>query len=459
MDTSNQPLSFLKRVLTSIERGPVSSDEQLRLQHFTVFAMLGVPIMAAFFVFHLVVANYFIAAVITVPAVSLGGGWLLLLRTKGGLVVYRANILLYALLILYVLVLGGVGGSQILWMYTFPLVAFFLLGRTEGLIWNSIVFVFSLFFLTTPPGREVGYDYPTAFAVRFIISFLAVSAIAFWLEYFRGHFRAGMEAEHAELVRERQRLSDLVAESELAKQALQESEERFRTLSDGAFEGLVIAEEGRFVDCNKAALDMFGYEIKDVQGRELTDLVTPGDRDLVKGKIRSGDQELYQLKAYCKDGSVLDVEVQGHTISYQGRPARVTAVRDITERLRSEEERRQLERQVQHSQKLESLGVLAGGNAHDFNNLLMGELGNAELAQRDHPPRDPARENIEKSMTAAQRAADLAGQMLAYSGKGNFVIEPIDLTQVVLEMVQLAQASVTKGTTLNCELDEGLPAI
>ena len=106
--------------------------------------------------------------------------------------------------------------------------------------------------------------------------------------------------------------------------------------------------------------------------------------------------------------------------------------RDITERKRAEEERRHLEARIQHAQKLESLGVLAGGIAHDFNNLLVGILGNAELALLELAAGAPGARRPSRSIRrAALRAAELTSQMLAYSGKGRFVVEPIDLDALV----------------------------
>jgi len=132
---------------------------------------------------------------------------------------------------------------------------------------------------------------------------------------------------------------------------------------------------------------------------------------------------------------------------------------DITERKVAEENRLALERQVQQAQKLESLGVLAGGIAHDFNNLLMGILGNAELALAELSPHAPARRSVTAIEKATIRAADLARQMLAYSGKGKFLIEPIDLNELVEEMAHLLTISISKSALLKYDYAELLPAV
>ena len=130
---------------------------------------------------------------------------------------------------------------------------------------------------------------------------------------------------------------------------------------------------------------------------------------------------------------------------------------DITERKRAEDERHMLEAQIRHAQKLESLGVLAGGIAHDFNNLLMAILGNADLALMDLSPVSPVRENLTEIKKASQRAADLAKQMLAYSGKGKFVIEPLNLSELIEEMSHILEVSISKKAVLKYDLPENVP--
>ena len=136
-----------------------------------------------------------------------------------------------------------------------------------------------------------------------------------------------------------------------------------------------------------------------------------------------------------------------------------TALEASEKTLRQSEERRKLDEQMRQAQKLESLGVLAGGIAHDFNNLLVGMLGNAKLALAKLPADSPSRRLVEGMETAARRAADLSDQMLAYSGRGRFVIGQIDLRTVIEEIVDLLPASVTKKAALRLDLGSDLPSI
>jgi signal transduction histidine kinase/CheY-like chemotaxis protein len=122
-------------------------------------------------------------------------------------------------------------------------------------------------------------------------------------------------------------------------------------------------------------------------------------------------------------------------------------------------ERRRLEAQMQRTQKLESLGVLSGGIAHDFNNLLTGILGNADVAFRALPEGSRERDLLEQVKTAARAAADLTGQLLAYSGRGTFRVEPLDLSALVEEMGRLLGSSISKKARLVYELEPDLPLI
>jgi signal transduction histidine kinase/CheY-like chemotaxis protein len=128
-------------------------------------------------------------------------------------------------------------------------------------------------------------------------------------------------------------------------------------------------------------------------------------------------------------------------------------------RLRAEADRKKLELQVQHAQKLESLGVLAGGIAHDFNNLLACILGNIDVALEELSPVAPAREPLADAQAAGRRAAELVRQMLAYSGRGRFVVQPIDVRALIEEIAHILQVSITKKAVLRFNFTEGLPAI
>ena len=114
---------------------------------------------------------------------------------------------------------------------------------------------------------------------------------------------------------------------------------------------------------------------------------------------------------------------------------------------------------VRHAQKLESVGVLAGGIAHDFNNLLCGMLGGVELALDELEPDHEARCDLETVQRAARDATELCRQLLAYSGKGRFVVEPVDLSEMIRSIGQLLRVSAGKNGVLRFQLDRSIPTV
>jgi signal transduction histidine kinase/CheY-like chemotaxis protein len=162
----------------------------------------------------------------------------------------------------------------------------------------------------------------------------------------------------------------------------------------------------------------------------------------------------YEKEYIRKDGSRIPVLIGAAVLGepYARQDRSVSFCLDLTER-------RKIESQLRQTQKLESLGVLAGGVAHDFNNLLVGILGNASLALDAMPADSPSRALLKDVVTASQRAGDLTKQLLAYAGKGRFVVEMIDLSALVREISSLIQASIAKNVRLRLDLREGLPSV
>jgi nitrogen-specific signal transduction histidine kinase/CheY-like chemotaxis protein len=136
-------------------------------------------------------------------------------------------------------------------------------------------------------------------------------------------------------------------------------------------------------------------------------------------------------------------------------------VRDLTEAKQAASAERENEEALRQAQKLESIGVLAGGIAHDFNNLLTGIMGNAGLASRAVKAgrTEQADKLLADVLAASRRAADLTRQLLAYAGKGKFVIVPVDLCKLVSEVSTLIRASISKKVTLVIDVPEECPVV
>jgi two-component system cell cycle sensor histidine kinase/response regulator CckA len=250
-------------------------------------------------------------------------------------------------------------------------------------------------------------------------------------------------------------------------------------MSDALF---IVGGDGRVEAVNPAACRLLDSDAAALVGSRLEGLVVPHWRwseglEAVAASIPGSGADLLGLlvQGELDEGSIrdLDLALRGPTglvvpvlaaaslLPAEGDAPRrlVLVARDARERRRLEEQQAQLSRRVQEAQKLESLGILAGGIAHDFNNLLVGILGNASLALERLPATSPVRPLIENVDRSAQRAADLTRQMLAYAGKGRFVIEAVDLGALVDEMAELLDASLSKRAQLTMRLDPSIPPV
>ncbi len=242
----------------------------------------------------------------------------------------------------------------------------------------------------------------------------------------------------------------------------------FETTVDALFTLRCTSTESRFTDCNARATEMFGWPRDEMIGKSPDEVSPPNQPDGTASSIAAKNHINKALTGFpqnfdwmhCKkDGTPFHAEVTLNRVMAGEEPLLQASVRDVSERIRVEKQRRELETRLQEAQKVESLSVLAGGVAHDFNNLLTGVLGNAELALADLSPSAPGRAEVERIRTAALRAAELSRQMLAYSGKGQFVLEPVSLSDVLREIRHLMTASVSKSALLECDFAESIPAV
>ena len=284
-----------------------------------------------------------------------------------------------------------------------------------------------------------------------LVFFLVLAGYVRTLLARHAEVRALVEARTHELAEE-------VASHRKDADALRVSEARFRHLVEVMGEGMwVLDPEGRTTFVNRRMVEILGYSPEEMAGCPLTDFMFEEDfahaaRNMAQ-RIE-GVESQHDFRFRRKDGTEVWTIVTASPVKDEaGRVVSVLGmITDITERRRLEEAQLQ-------SQKLESLGVLAGGIAHDFNNLLTAILGNINLAQLCLPAVSPAMpylENLEKSV---HRATNLTRQMLAYSGKGRFVVAPMDLNQAVEELSHLLGVSISKKVALRFQLKDGLPAM
>ncbi len=247
------------------------------------------------------------------------------------------------------------------------------------------------------------------------------------------------------------------AEAERAEMA-----QRLESLLESSGEGIFgLNVEGICTFVNRAALQMLGHPREALLGRSLHEIVhhtrpdgkpypreeCPIDAVLANGEPRRGMDEFF----FRADGSSFPIEFSAQPVRRSGKSdGMVLTFTDISERKKAEEH-------LLQAAKLESVGVLAGGIAHDFNNILTGILGNASLVLEAFPPGDPNRNLLAEVVRSSERAADLTRQMLAFAGKGRFVLESVDVSEAIQGIGELLGASVPKTARLELHLAPGLP--
>jgi PAS domain S-box-containing protein len=243
-----------------------------------------------------------------------------------------------------------------------------------------------------------------------------------------------------------------------AQKALRASEARLRRLFESPIIGVVSGAGDVAIEANDGFLRMLGYSREDLRnGRIAFSALTPSEfhADDLRAAGQLADRGFTSPVAkelLTIDGRRVPVMI-GATSFDHGQPSYWIAwVLDLSEH-------RRLEERLRQAAKAESIGLLAGGVAHDFNNLLTIIIGNASMAQDILPPDSPGRVKIEDTLRAAERAADLTRQLLAYAGKGRFVVRHADVSAVIGDIAKLFSASAPKDVEVRLDLAANLPLV
>ena len=242
-----------------------------------------------------------------------------------------------------------------------------------------------------------------------------------------------------------------ISDRKRAEESLRQSESQFRALFENALDAVLIANDrGVYVDANPAACDLLGVSYNEVIGRTISDFT---EEDYRAETSRTWEQFLKEgtmrgvFRLQRPDGKVVEVDFSATANFLPGR--HLSMLRDVTER-------RKLEEQLRQSQKLESVGMLAGGIAHDFNNLLTVITGYSELTLRRLDKADPLARNVEEIKKAAERAASLTRQLLAFSRKQVLQPKVLDLNSVIVNIEKMLGRLVGEDMELRTSPGVGL---
>jgi len=267
---------------------------------------------------------------------------------------------------------------------------------------------------------------------------------------------AEKEETAGELATFNRSLEDLVAER---TQALTDSEARYRFLTERAMVGIYLLQDGVIRYLNPAMAAMVGYDAKDLLGTKVEELIHPEDLAMYRENIKKRmdgevDNARYTLRANTREGSFATMEVSGALIDFEGKPAIYGTARDISEQVR-------LEKMLRRSQRLESLGQIAGGIAHEFNNLLSPIVGYAELLKNRLKPlaREDLLRPVDLIEKAGNRSASLVQAILTFAREAEYQLAPVDLTEVLEETMALLKQTIPRNIAVEAKLAANLPLV
>jgi diguanylate cyclase (GGDEF)-like protein/PAS domain S-box-containing protein len=342
-----------------------NTEEANRFMQYTVICSAGALNMLFFGTVNIVAGNTSLGILVIICCISLILGWIVVYLKKAEQGVYRFNTILFTILMVYLVYLGGEEHSKLLWVYITPSVMYFLLGKKEGSIGTASFLLFiGLYFLMQDeiPGGQL---YGKAFAGRVILTLSIISIITYFYENLRHRYRNQMEKKNEELKAEN-------SQRRMVETSLRESEERYRAIYQHAAEGILLTDfSGNIIECNPQIQRMLGYREEQLLNKDIHTLFNPDDLIHLPSQIeelKSGKTIFIERRLRTSQGIYLQCEQSGKKISDS---LIILIYRDITERKRAEEA---LEKANQILQRLAVQDGLTGiPNRRKFDETISNE--------------------------------------------------------------------------------------
>ncbi|MBI5375687.1 MAG: transporter substrate-binding protein [Candidatus Schekmanbacteria bacterium] len=248
----------------------------------------------------------------------------------------------------------------------------------------------------------------------------------------------------AELERVNEQLISKLDDHKRIEEALHESEGKFRSFSEQAFVGVYLAQGKSIKYVNPKFADIFGYTVEECLNKiSFLDLIYPEDIAMVEEQVRkrmSGKIKFvnYSFRGVKKNKEIINLEVYGSTVIYNGKPATTGTILDITER-------KKIEEQLRQAQKMEGIGHLAGGVAHDFNNILTAIIGYGSILKNKIPVSDPLHAHVNHILVSSEKAASLTHSLLAFSRKQMIDLQPVNMNDIVFGLQNILNRVITEN--------------
>lgn len=262
-------------------------------------------------------------------------------------------------------------------------------------------------------------------------------------------------------------LSDITMKKK-DEESIRLSEIRFRTLFNSAKDSISIIKDSVYYDCNTSTEAIFGLSREEFLGKNPTDfspeLQADGEKSLYLmnkyfDKVMNGTPQFFEWVHKRKDGSEFNTEVSLSRMEYSGEYLMIAIVRDVTQRKLAEARSKELEEQLIQSQKIESLGRLAGGIAHDINNMLTPIIGYSEVLLNELPEDDKRRSRLQNIIKSVLSSRDMVRQLLAFARKQSLEFQTIDLNEVIEDFSRILKRTLRENVTIKYNYAQKLPKI
>ena len=255
----------------------------------------------------------------------------------------------------------------------------------------------------------------------------------------------------------------------VAQEALRESEEKYRKLVENANEGILVVQDGQLKFANSRASELTDYSEEELLSRPLIEFVHPDDREVALGlylrKVNSEETPyIHPIRIVDKGGNIKWIEARTALISWEGEPAILSFLNDITERRQAERNSRLLRQQLVHVMRVATIGEIAASVVHELSQPFTAILNNAQAAQRflavDTPDLDEVRDALMDIIKDDKRAAEVIRRLRSLFRKGEVSRKLLDLNEAIRELEPLLDREVpARNVSMNFDLPSGLPPV